>query len=371
VAHDLIAVSPADAPLDRALLEARGGFVWWYVDLLDASGAGLVMIWSFGLPFLPGYAASARAARAPAAIERPSFNLALYSAGRPRFYLLQEHAREEAEWEGGHFRFGGTTVDVTTAAGALAVRANIDCHLPGGGSLAGSVSVDGPMRAGGIEDGTETPTHRWTPVSAMAHGTASLVDDTGAAFHLEGRAYHDMNGGSAPLHDLGIDWWMWCRVPFLDEERVLYALWPEGGGPPRLLGIGVDAQGRSTRLDDLTVALTDVHHDALGMRRLRRFEVKSGDEVWLAGEVGNALDRGPFYVRAFVDATRADGARATGMWEAVVPARVDLARHRAFVRMRVHHARERGSPFLPLFTGPNTGRFRRFARGLFRGGRVG
>ena len=31
-------------PLDPALLDARGGFAWWYVDALDDAGNGLVAV---------------------------------------------------------------------------------------------------------------------------------------------------------------------------------------------------------------------------------------------------------------------------------------------------------------------------------------
>jgi len=63
----LVRVTSADRPLDRRLLEAPGGFAWWYLDALDARGDGLVVIWSFGLPFLPGYRSASRRGLAPPA----------------------------------------------------------------------------------------------------------------------------------------------------------------------------------------------------------------------------------------------------------------------------------------------------------------
>ena len=36
----------------RGVLDTPG-FAWWYLDVVDAEGTGLVLIWSFGLPFLP------------------------------------------------------------------------------------------------------------------------------------------------------------------------------------------------------------------------------------------------------------------------------------------------------------------------------
>ena len=53
----MLSLTSPDTPLDRTLLDVAGGFAWWYLDLVDERGDGLVLIWSFGLPFLPGYAA--------------------------------------------------------------------------------------------------------------------------------------------------------------------------------------------------------------------------------------------------------------------------------------------------------------------------
>ena len=59
-------------------LTAPGGFVWWYLDLTDGAGNGVVLIWSFGLPFLPGYADAARKGQGQSPASRPSLNVAVY-----------------------------------------------------------------------------------------------------------------------------------------------------------------------------------------------------------------------------------------------------------------------------------------------------
>ena len=57
----MIPVTPVPPGLaDQALLDVPGGFLWCYLDLVDATGDGLVLVVSFGLPFLPG-GSSARA----------------------------------------------------------------------------------------------------------------------------------------------------------------------------------------------------------------------------------------------------------------------------------------------------------------------
>ena len=89
----MIDLSPVDRAPDRTVLRSAGGFTWFYVDLVDDRGNGATVIWSWGLPFLPGYASAARAGRPQLPIERPSVNVVVYQGGRERFYLLSELRR--------------------------------------------------------------------------------------------------------------------------------------------------------------------------------------------------------------------------------------------------------------------------------------
>ncbi|HCA51752.1 MAG TPA: hypothetical protein DEP24_01675, partial [Mycobacterium sp.] len=71
-------------------------------------GRAATLIWSWGLPFLPGYAQSARAGRPRLPLQRPSVNLVVYEGGRERFYLLSELPTEECTWgeDGSSWRLG-------------------------------------------------------------------------------------------------------------------------------------------------------------------------------------------------------------------------------------------------------------------------
>ena len=71
----LITLSSADCAPDPAVLRSPGGFTWFYVDLVDDHGRAATLIWSWGLPFLPGYAQSARTGRPRLPLQRPSVNL--------------------------------------------------------------------------------------------------------------------------------------------------------------------------------------------------------------------------------------------------------------------------------------------------------
>ena len=76
--------------MTAAALQRPGGFAWWYLDLVDDNGYGLVLIWAWGLPFLPGLARDARRGQPSLPRERPAISFALYEGGRCTCYLLQE-----------------------------------------------------------------------------------------------------------------------------------------------------------------------------------------------------------------------------------------------------------------------------------------
>ena len=80
----------------------------------------------------------------------------------------------------------------------------------------------------------------------------------------------------------------------------------------------------------------------------------------------HVVDSGPFYMRYLTRARAGDG-EATGVAELIRPDRIDLARHRPFVRMRVQQPSS-NSAWLPLFSGPKQGRIRRLFDYNFGGG---
>jgi hypothetical protein len=78
----------------------------------------------------------------------------------------------------------------------------------------------------------------------------------------------------------------------------------------------------------------------------------------------DVVDSGPFYMRYITQIRDQTGDQTgdqttRGVGELCEPGRVDLHRHRPLVRMRVHHLGGDNSIWLPLFTGPKTGRVRR------------
>ena len=60
-----------------SVVQEPGGFVWWYLDLGDHAGDGVVVIVGFGLPFLPGVEGAGRAGHPVPALERPSVTVSV------------------------------------------------------------------------------------------------------------------------------------------------------------------------------------------------------------------------------------------------------------------------------------------------------
>ncbi len=359
--------------LDRELLHARGGFAWWYVDGVDARGDGLTVIWSFGLPFLPGYESRARAGAPEAPRERPSLNVVSYRAGEEAFYLLQEHPEHDAEWsaDGTRWRFGDTRIESATRGGRREVAITLDCPIPGSGDrLTGEVRLDGAARAPVVHAPCTIREHDWCPLTGPSRLSASL--DVGGAplLRLDGRGYHDRNGSGTSFSALGIEHWIWGRVPARGRELVYYLLWPTGGGPLEAHALEIDEAGR-TRAVDVEVERRDPRRARFGMPYWETLELTEGGAPWLRVRHRAPSDDGPFYLRCFTDAETGDGERVVGTGELVRPRRVDLAPLRAFVDMRVHHTETPRSRFNPLFTGPREGRLARQVAALLGGPRAG
>ena len=367
----MIDIGSTSAAVSPDLLSAPGGFVWWYADLVAPGGDGAVLIWSYGLPFLPGYADAARRGAPQLPFQRPSLNLAVYRRGAPAFYLLQEYPAEAPPGRplGDEQRIGRSTFWRTVHGGRCTLGAALDCELPGTRArLTGSLHVEGTARLADRPSDLAAP-HLWTPLTGPAAGTLRLELDGRRLVEVAGRAYHDRNAGRVPLHGLGIDRWMWGRVPLADRELVYYLTWPASGGRPIHFGAEIGADGRMTRTE-LDVELGRERRTFGGLSRPERIVLSASGRPWMEVVHTRVVDAGPFYLRMLSEARTAAGETAEGWSELCRPDRVDLAPHRPFVRMRVHRVDGPNSIWLPLFTGPRSGRVARLFRHMLAGGRV-
>jgi hypothetical protein len=393
----MITLTAPGPPLSHDYVTVPGGFCWWYADVVDAAGNGVVVIAGFGLPFLPGLAGAARDGAPVPPAARPSVNVAVYEAGRCTWYGLLEVPPATATWssvpgpEGvvEEQRFDACRFVRSVRGDVAEFVAELDVVLPHG-RLRGTVALRGRARGptehaalsvGATEPPVRSPpTHDWSPQVLRATGRVELVLGDAAAGWVErrvvlvGSGYHDRNGAREPLHALGIDRWCWARSSLPHEDRVLYALWPDGGGPPRAFGVVVDDRG-SRVVPDLRIHLRRAPTNWLGLRRIDDIAAMmpgrdgvSDGEPFLHVRAVHVVDDGPFYSRALCASSSTaapPGAAVDGVVETVAPHRIDVAWQRPFVRMRVTPAMPSSSSLWhPLFVGDAHGRVGRLLRTL-------
>ena len=351
------------------MLHGPGGFTWFYADLVDDQGRGATLIWSWGLPFLPGYAQSARAGRPQLPINRPSVNLVVYEGGRERFYLLSEFPPDQCVWgeDGRSWRLGDcsfTWIDTPGTAGAAptrALQADLDLALPTGGRATGRLWLSGPLRhdSPGADGAVRAEcSHVWTPMIAASRGGLEL-HTPGGDLRIEGRGYHDRNSATEPLHGLGVESWLWGRVALPGRDLIFYRLIPSAPGEePRDLVVEFAADGTSRAREDAGLTVGRLRRTPWGLRWPSSVSFSDPDGRPVEVEISSLLDSGPFYQRYLLRG-RCDGDEGYGIGENLVPDRVDSDLLRPLVRMRVHRAAGRNSIWLPLFSGDSEGRWRR------------
>lgn len=351
---------PHTRDVDDLVLDAPGGFAWWYLDLVNEAGDGAVLIWSFGLPFLPGYLSGNRAGRGDRARERPSLNVAIYRGGRRAFYLLQAYAPEDAELDGqGNFRFGESSMHRTSDS---TLELHLSCPLPQTSDrLEGKLTVEGAsVRFDPSLKPTSDLAHRWTPVLGPSWAEGTLRAG-GERYDLAAPAYHDRNEGVRRLDDLGIDHWVWGRLVRPERTSLWYLTYPKSGACVAW-GAEIDGDGTFRLVPDLEPLLERPERGSFGLRTWQtvRLRTPSGAD-WLTARTRLRVDDGPFYARTLAD-VETETHRGRGLGEWIVPDRIDLAQHRPLVRMAVHDLQGRNSMWLPLFSGPKAGRLARLLR---------
>ena len=350
----MLHVLDPQSPISETSLTRSGGFAWWYVDAVDEHGNGFVCIWSWGLPFLPGYAGSVRRGNDVPAASRPSFNLAIYEQGRPALYLLQEHAPDAARRDQTEWCFGDTRI--TRAGNALHLA--ISAPIPGSPDrLVGTIRVSGAewtRRVGG--PAPQERSHGWCPQLGPCNASVDLVHGADR-FSYNGPAYADRNEGDQPLHALGIDRWVWGRATWPDETRIAYVLWPEGGGAPTPYAIRILSNGDAI-VSEATVETGRNAFSPWGEATPSSLTLTVDGEHFLTLATQHPVDNSPFYARSLGRGTCALGERPA-MIESCTPRRIDPGWFRPLLSMATHRVGGRNSMWLPLFVGPQRTRWPR------------
>lgn len=347
----MLSLTPPSTASAVAALAQPGGFAWWYLDLVDGAGNGLVLIWSFGLPFLPGVRAAPEAAT-----RRPALVVSVYAGAREAFYVFREFPPEQVSWDPatGSGRFGDTSVRLHLDAARVELDIALDLAVPGcTRPLTGRVTVAGAARRG---PGWGAATaHQWMPLTSATTGRVRLHGAFETA--LEGRAYLDHNCATVPMTDQGIRRWSWGRIALPTRELIWYGLVPDGGGPTEGLVLEVAADGAS-RVAALNLAGSRSRRSWSGIARPTRLHFADPDGVPVEVAVGPPVDDAPFYQRSLVEAV-CGGERGAGVSEIVLPRLLDQPWLRPFVSMRVARPDGADSFLLPALSGPRVGRWSR------------
>lgn len=364
----MIGLSSPEDTIEPRLSDAPGGFYWWYLDLVDPQGDGLVLIWSQNLPFLPDVAYGLRSGGLPLPRAHPSLNVVVHQGGRPAFYALQQHPEDAWSWDpsANRWRIGRSTLALTVdEAGAATLEADLDCPIPATGDrLRGTVRVSGRRRQPGATVRRTSP-HLWCPLMTATTGSASLSWGRGSA-ELTGRAYLDRNESDTALPHLGIDRWWWGRIPLQGRELIYYRV--DGETERRELVLEVRDDGSSRLADQPAITLGPNRLGRYGLPHPRTVSFQDPDGQPVSVAMQHMVEDGPFYQR-FVVAAEAAGERATGVAELVAPQRIALPGFRPLIEMRVHRVGAPNSFWLPLFTGGRPGRVGRLL-GQLRGPRA-
>lgn len=348
--------------LAHHLMEIPGGFAWWYADLVNEHGDGIVLIWSFGLPFLPGIAAADRKGNPLQTKTRPSVNVCVYRRWKPEFYLLQEYETNEAQWEPGteDVRIGDCHFSSKVVDGKRRLDVTLNCPLPGTTDrLTGTISGQALSTGIASPDSHDAGHHEWTPLFGPGHLHAELSVGKEHHFSISGRGYHDRNGGNKALHNLGIKHWFWGRGPDGDTDKIYYLLWPEGGGAPRAWGLEIDNTGEVTRVP-LTITRHGSWFTRYGRWLWKSLTLEKDGQPWLKVKRRSIVDNGPFYVRMLTEHIAPRGDVSFGTAEAVYPHMVDRGPIQFFVQMCTHHVSKPSPAIVAWFNGLSTGRLERF-----------
>jgi carotenoid 1,2-hydratase len=348
--------SPSPAAL-RDVLDAPGGFLWWYADLTTSSGDGVVLIWSLGLPFLPDQA------NAGPPTDRPALSLAAYRNGRSDFYLLQDYGDAGCPVSIGRDPLGSGRLNQTTfrtqvGEQGLELHVEIDEQVPSSPvRLTGSFVLQGkPYTA---PTGTPGAVHHWAPL--VLHGTAKASLALGSErIELSGTGYFDSNFSRLPLADQGIARWLWGRVAFDDRTFAYYRTeMDDGSAATRVV---LQEAGGQVSLLPTTLRLGKSRRGLFGLDSPRQVTLEAADRE-LTLDLGSPVEDGPFYQRFLVSGRDESKNVGRGIAEVLVPSRLDVPWQRPLVRMRTHVVAGRNSFWLPLFSGFRRRRLRRLLGG--------
>lgn len=358
---EIARVNKADAAVH---LQAPGSFTWWYLDLCNNDGEGIVVVWSLGLPFLPG-----SRNLGPAQL-RPSVLVSYFRSNIPELHLLQEFDPDAASLDvaTGNGVIGESRFTISRQAEQLRVSIQLELQVPQSDSTF-SAEVDVIGTGLSLSEAESGAAHVWSPSLLFSEGQAQLRHgDEVRSF--TGTAYFDANISRCPLHDQQIESWRWGRIRFHDETLVYYDITTSDGARQPTV-VSQDADGTYSQRT-LSLDFDKKRSGAFGLAAPRQVKLSASNISYVL-ELSHLIEDGPFYQRYVIAGERRRRRNHNQPWEQsdghgiaefVMPSRIDLLWQRAFVRMRTERVGKRNSIMLPLFTGFVHDRVDRLARSL-------
>ncbi len=343
-------------------LTTPGSYEWTYFDGLSDDGEwGFVAIWFRGCPMSPHYTAAIdRHIRNPALPPpRPedfsAFSFNLYHRGRRIFSSLQEMPGDSPGGDSSNAdaRLGRNAVrgersrtgsksylfylDVALGLGRARLVGDIEMHAPPG-DLGEIASEYDPAAEG----------HFWVPVALQGTFTARIdlwrLGRSTRKARFSGRAYHDRNFGTGPLHHLQADW-HWGRLHSERHLFVYFSVMPdEPGQSPFRRMLLLENGGLICHADDLVLreSTRGAHWSTLRYPKELAGD-SAGAGLRFAARQQHAVDAGPFYHRLIsgfnVELDGRTIANGPGITEFLRPPRLGVAAFRPFVKFRVQRGR--------------------------------
>lgn len=340
-------------------LSTPGSYEWTYFDGLSDDGEwGFVAIWFRGCPMSPYYTAAIdRYFRNPSSVpppraeDFPAFNFNLYHRGRRVFYILQELPAASFGSDPGSAdaRLGGNAVrGETSRSGSKSFLFYLNAALSlGRVKLVGDIEMHAPPADLGAITSPYDPTaegHFWVPAALDATFTARLdlwrFGRSTIKARFSGRAYHDRNFGTLPLHHLVADW-HWGRLHSGRHLFVYFAVAPDDPGQTPFRRMLLLENGRLiAHADDLVLRESPRVSHWSTLRYPKELAGESaGSGLRFTARQDRAVDAGPFYHRLIsrfgVELDGREIATGPGITEFLRPPRLGVAPFRPFVKFRV------------------------------------
>ena len=337
-------------------LQERGSYEWTYFDGLSEDGEhAFTAIWFRGIPMSPYYTAAIDAETKDASPGRYcAFAFGLYRNGRRIASGLEEGPEDLFFGDGDSpdAKFMANTLhSAQHPNGTTAFHIAVDVRRPLlAGRILGQIELKFPVHD--APDGAEAyqagpGKHFWVPAAPNGSFSAALdLVGTGRSsqkIRFDGRAYHDRNLGTEPLHTVDVDWY-WGRVHFDSRAFVFFDVRSrtekQGSGLAPFQHVLLYENGTLIdQMEGLQCVADGWRNHWATLPYPGTIRSQNNASTGFAARTNGQFDSGPFYHRMaaqFSINSNGSAIQAPGMTEYMRPSRLGVAAFRPFVKFRVH-----------------------------------